>query len=65
MGNRLAVKTVMGQKVDGGSNDWRINNLNVPADSVSMGWTWVLAVDKKGGAYVYNLLSTTGPLETL
>ncbi len=50
----------MGQKIRGGSNDWGLNEINVPVDSVSMGWAWVLAVDKKGRAYVYNLLSRTG-----
>jgi hypothetical protein len=54
------IKTVMGQKIRGGSNEWGLNDLNVPIDSVSMAWTWVLAVDRKGGAYVYNGVSRTG-----
>lgn len=54
------IKTVMGQKIRGGSNDWSLNDINVPVDSVSMAWTWVLTVDRHGGAYVYNGVSRTG-----
>jgi hypothetical protein len=54
------VKTVMGHKTREVSNDWGLNDINVPVDSVTMSWTWVLAVDRQGGAYVYNGTSRTG-----
>jgi hypothetical protein len=44
------VKTVMGVK----PGSWQIDGFGNPAESVKMDWTWVLAVDRLGRAYVMN-----------
>ena len=50
------VRTVMGSR----KGKWDLNGMGNPADTVKMTWTWVLAVDKKGRAYVMNGASKTG-----
>jgi hypothetical protein len=50
------VKTIMGVK----PGAWQIDGFNNPAESVKMGWCWVLAVDKQGRAYAMNGESPTG-----
>lgn len=50
------VKTVMGGK----PGNWQIDGFGNPAESVKMDWTWVLAVDRLGRAYVMNGRSRSG-----
>lgn len=50
------VKTVMGSK----RGKWDLDGMGIPAERVAMSWTWVLAVDRRGRAYVMNGASKTG-----
>lgn len=50
------VKTVMG----GAPRPWDPDGFNNPADSVKMRWTWVVAVDGMGRAYVVDGGNKTG-----
>jgi len=50
------VRTVMGAK----KGKWDLDGMGNPADTVKMTWTWVLAVDRQGSAYVMNGASKTG-----